>query len=169
MKKKTRKKAVRIVKLKVENKRNWLIPVRFKNKVEVYLPQINRFFSAKEAKIGLKVGLASILSVLLIYNIALAWGVNVEKDKRETEKAKEQADTVKKIENNITFWEEVVREKPNYRDGFLELTTLNYKLGRMATARDYWKKAKDLDPNNPTTKQLENILQINYNNLGNPM
>lgn len=159
MKKKTRKKAVKIVKLKVEKSRKWPIPAYLKKRAVVYLPQINRFFSAKTVKIALKAGLASILAILLIYNIALAWGTNVEKDRREAEKAKEQADTAKKIENNITFWEMVVREKPNYRDGYLELTTLNYQLGRMATAREYWMKAKELDPNNETVESLGKIVK----------
>lgn len=64
-----------------------------------------------------------------------------------------------KIKDEIVFWEKIVADKPNYRDGYLRLALLNYQIYENQKARVYLERAKTLDPNFETTKELEKILK----------
>lgn len=58
----------------------------------------------------------------------------------------------------IGGWEKIVAEKPNYRDGYLKLALLYYKLYENEKAREYLQKALELDPNFKPARKLEKIL-----------
>ena len=64
-----------------------------------------------------------------------------------------------KIKNEISFWEKVVFDKPNYRDGYLQLTLLHYQIYEIDQAKEYLQKAKEIDPNFETVKKLEQIIR----------
>lgn len=63
---------------------------------------------------------------------------------------------IKKI---ITVWEEIIKEEPNYRDGYLRLTYLYYKLYENEKAKEHLEKAVKLDPNYTVTKNLEKLFK----------
>lgn len=63
------------------------------------------------------------------------------------------------IEKLITAWEKIIEEKPNYRDGYLQLAYLHYKVYENNKAKDYLKKAIELDPNYKLARELEKILE----------
>lgn len=63
-----------------------------------------------------------------------------------------------RIKNEISFWEKVVAEKPDYRDAYLQLAILNYQIYKNDKAQEYLKKAKELDPNFEATKEIEKTL-----------
>ena len=71
------------------------------------------------------------------------------------EKAKEAPE---KLSGEISFWEEVVKEKPDYRDAYLRLAVLNYQLKKKEAAREYLRKVKEEDPNFPAIRELERML-----------
>lgn len=52
------------------------------------------------------------------------------------------------IKKDINKWEGFVLENPTYRDGYLQLTLLYFKLGEKEKAQEKLQKAIDLDPNN---------------------
>lgn len=62
------------------------------------------------------------------------------------------------IKRLITGWEKIVTEKPGYRDGWLQLAYLNYKIYEDEKAKDYLAKALDLDPNFAPARELEKII-----------
>lgn len=63
------------------------------------------------------------------------------------------------IKRLIAGWEKILEEKPDYRDGYLQLAVLYYKLGENAKAKLNLAKALELDPNYEPAKELERILE----------
>jgi len=62
------------------------------------------------------------------------------------------------IRRLIAAWEKIIEEKPNYRDGYLQLAILHYKLYENEKAKEYLQKTLDLDPNYEPARELEEIL-----------
>ncbi|MBU3956928.1 hypothetical protein KKI19_01420 [Patescibacteria group bacterium] len=63
------------------------------------------------------------------------------------------------IKKLITAWEKIVSEKPNYRDGYLQLAYLHYKLYENEKAQECLEKAIELDPNYELARELKKILE----------
>lgn len=51
-----------------------------------------------------------------------------------------------KIANKIVTWQSVIEKYPNFKDAYLQLGVLEYKMGDFEKARGYVKKALVLDP-----------------------
>lgn len=64
-----------------------------------------------------------------------------------------------RLEDKVNYWEQLIGNKPNYRDGYLQLAILSYQLNRPLTGKEYWQKAFELDPNYKITKDLAAIFQ----------
>lgn len=64
-----------------------------------------------------------------------------------------------RINNEITHWENIIKDKPDYRDAYLQLAILNYQIYQTDKAKVYLQKAANLDPNFEATKELEKIIQ----------
>jgi tetratricopeptide (TPR) repeat protein len=62
------------------------------------------------------------------------------------------------VKRLIAGWEQIVNQKPNYRDGWLQLAYLNYKIYEDEKAKEYLTKALDLDPNFVPVRELEKII-----------
>lgn len=62
------------------------------------------------------------------------------------------------VEKLIAEWEDIISEKPDYRDGYLQLALLHYKLYENEKAKEYLQKALELAPNFEPTRELEKIL-----------
>ena len=62
------------------------------------------------------------------------------------------------IKELIQSWEKILAEKPNYRDGYLQLALLYYKLYEDEKAAEYLQEALIIDPNFEAAKQLERTL-----------
>jgi len=63
------------------------------------------------------------------------------------------------IKRLIAGWERIVDQKPNYRDGWLQLAYLNYKIYEDEKAKVYLTKALELDPNFTPARELEKIIE----------
>lgn len=63
------------------------------------------------------------------------------------------------IKKLITIWEKIIKEKTGYRDGYLQLAYLHYKLYENEKAKEYLEKAIELDPNYELARELEKILE----------
>lgn len=63
-----------------------------------------------------------------------------------------------KIANSLTYWKDVVKSKPDYRDGYMQLATLAYQLGKTNEAKSYLTQALALDPDNTEVQKLLGIL-----------
>jgi len=54
-----------------------------------------------------------------------------------------QADT----EEQFLYWEQLTKEKPDYRDAYIKAASLAFMLGKGQKAREFANKALALDPN----------------------
>lgn len=59
----------------------------------------------------------------------------------------------------IVKWETIISEKPDYRDGYLQLALLHYKLYENEKAKEYLQKALEFNPNFEPAREMEKILQ----------
>ena len=62
------------------------------------------------------------------------------------------------IEQEITYWEEIINKTPTYRDGYLKLATLYWKLNEDEKAKTALNKATEIDPNYGEVKRLKTKL-----------
>jgi len=59
-----------------------------------------------------------------------------------------------KLKDAYTYWLEVTKEKPDYRDGFLMAGSYAYELGDVTQAVSLFRKAYAIDPNYKTTLDM---------------
>jgi tetratricopeptide (TPR) repeat protein len=65
----------------------------------------------------------------------------------------------KDIKKLISGWEEVLEKYPNYRDGYLQLAYLYYKIYQDEKVKENLTKALELDPNFPPTQEIKKFLK----------
>ena len=65
---------------------------------------------------------------------------------------------IKKNQEIIYQWEEIVKKYPDYRDGWMQLAYNYLKNNEIEKAKEALMQAKSLDPNNKTIEELEKIL-----------
>lgn len=56
-------------------------------------------------------------------------------------------------------WEQILAERPDYRDGWIQLAAIYYKLGDREKAREALGRAKLLDSTNETILSFEKLLE----------
>ncbi len=71
-----------------------------------------------------------------------------------------QANDPQDIKRLIILWEEIVAQKPDYRDGYLQLAVLNYKVFENKKAHDFLEKALAIDPNFGPALELKKIIPL---------
>lgn len=59
-----------------------------------------------------------------------------------------------------TSWEGILRERPDYRDGWIQLAATYAQLGEKQKAREALARAKILDPFNENILNFEKILEM---------
>lgn len=64
----------------------------------------------------------------------------------------------KDIRKLIAAWGEIIRERPYYRDGYLQLAYFHYLIFENETAKEYLQKAIELDPNYQPAREMEKLL-----------
>lgn len=63
------------------------------------------------------------------------------------------------IVSQLSFWEQVTKKYSTYRDAYLQAAVLAYQLGEREKALYYARKGYALDPNNPETLRLLQLLK----------
>ena len=94
-----------------------------------------------------------IVSLLLLQLTVFGQNLYTRYQEAQVKKAEKLA-----IEQEITKWENVVRQRPNYRDAYFELAVLTYELGRLSETKYYLGKVFELDPNFEPARELEQTL-----------
>lgn len=61
------------------------------------------------------------------------------------------------LENELNYWQEIVADKPDFRDAYLQMAAIAYQLRRLDEAKAYIDKARKLDPNFEPAKKLEEL------------
>ncbi len=97
-------------------------------------------------------GLICLIAALVVIGIDL--NSNYKLDKQFEKEKGESA-------SNLVFWQNQVKEKPNYRDAYFSLALVYYQIKDFKSSSENLEKAMDLDPNFEKGKELEEILK-NY-------
>lgn len=141
-----------------------MIKQHFK-KSEVIFPRFFRFFTEWGAflkRIGKPKGLRFGLNVVaaLIMATVLLLAIMAVSLKIEEEWINHNANLAKReqINQEIAFWQKIVLNYPNYRDGYFRISLLEYQLGNVAKAKNYLNKALEIDPNYVPARSFEQKL-----------
>lgn len=78
-----------------------------------------------------------------------------------TDTVKVETNALGAIRNQYAYWQTVIQDHPDYRDGFYMAALLSYQLGNTTDARTYLDKVKNIDPNYPEVTKLEELLENN--------
>lgn len=66
---------------------------------------------------------------------------------------------LKTDQKTVFDWEQILTERPDYRDGWIYLSASYYKLGNKEKAKQALGRAKTLDPTNETILSFEELLE----------
>lgn len=69
-----------------------------------------------------------------------------------------ESSTAQQLEHEYARWQTIIKQHPDYRDGFYTLSLLAYQLQQIQEAKNYLSVVKKLDPNYPGISQLEALL-----------
>lgn len=87
--------------------------------------------------------LVSFISVFISVGIALQ-GVELTRHLAELQKIRNEREQVR---GEIAYWEDVIKKREDYRDGYFKLALLEYRLGDREKAKEYIDKTLFIDPN----------------------
>ncbi|EKD85704.1 MAG: hypothetical protein ACD_37C00649G0002 [uncultured bacterium] len=107
-----------------------------------FFPHFSRIFSAAIFWLGLIL----LISVNLINSPIIP--TNVLGAVAELEEEKENTEV------KYAFWQNVVKNKPDYRDAYIQLAALSYQLSKLEEGKNYLTEVETLDPNNPFISSL---------------
>jgi tetratricopeptide (TPR) repeat protein len=96
------------------------------------------------------IGITCIILAIIVVSLNLYSGYQSQKD---LENQKRQ------ISANLIFWQNEIKERPNYRDGYFSLALLYYQLKDYKNSSDSLEKAMEIDPNFEKGKELRQILK----------
>jgi tetratricopeptide (TPR) repeat protein len=63
------------------------------------------------------------------------------------------------VVDEFTKWQQFTQEHPGYRDGYVQLAELSYRLGNVSESRQYVSKALELDPNFEPAIELQKKIE----------
>ena len=64
---------------------------------------------------------------------------------------------VKADQETIYKWEQILQERPDYKDGWVQLAIIYYKIGNKQKALEALSTARKIDPNNETLLLIEDL------------
>ncbi len=65
------------------------------------------------------------------------------------------------LTREISFWKQVLKEQPGYLDAHLNLSLVYYKTINDDLAREHWRQAWKIDPNDSDVMLIGNLLGVN--------
>src|SRR5688572_17024816 len=84
----------------------------------------------------------------------------IQTDLYENLKHKQRLDNEKtKVYKDLSFWEQQIQEKPDYRDAYLNLAIINFQIGKLDEARANLARAFEIDPNYERRAKFEAVLK----------
>lgn len=119
------------------------------------LQTVDEFFL--QYKIGLLVRNV-LLTVICVVFLVLVGIVGLDIRNNVLEKQRVEQERVV-LTQQRAYWEHVVAEHHDYRDGYMQLALLSYQLGNTNDARLYVERVLSLDPNFEKGREMEKKLQ----------
>lgn len=101
-------------------------------------------------------GSIKLFSSLILFLVCLSL-VNLENQKL-AQKILGAQTQLKADQQTITVWEQILDERPDYRDGWVQLAAAYYKIGDKQKAKEALLKAKAIDPTNEVILNFEKLL-----------
>ena len=96
------------------------------------------------------------LSVVVLFNLFEEQAISqFGQTTQEKQLEEQQTAEVEKLQEEVLLWQEQLADKPDYRDAYLKLAVLNWKLRRHFEAWKFLQAALALDPNNKAALELE--------------
>jgi len=93
----------------------------------------------------------------LIFYLSSMLLVTIENKKQE-QKILGLQTQLKADQQTIAAWEQILEERPDYRDGWIQLAAAYYKIGDKQKAKEALQKAKLIDPDNEIILNFEKFL-----------
>lgn len=120
---------------------------KVKNKKFLQFPRIFLTFTEKH----FLVTFVSFVFVIVIVVVGLnLYKVISQKQKIDRER--------QGIISKIQYWQDITNKYKDYRDGYFQLSILEYRLGNFKGSKFYLQKTLDIDPNFEKGRELEQIL-----------
>lgn len=114
-----------------------------------FFPKINRFITETWKFFVVSFASGLLIIAIVLQSISLLNNIQEEKRLRSTHD---------KTVAELKYWEQIVSQYKDYRDGYFKLASIEYRLGNVEASRVYLKKTLDLDPNFQKGRELEKIL-----------
>ncbi len=111
------------------------------------------------SKYNFKKDLIYLCSCCAAIALLLLTGFNINKF-LESKKVLGTTIDVSDIQNEKTYWLQMVSQNPTYRDGYLQLAVIDNTLGNKEESLMYFKKAKSIDPNSQKISEVGKLLNI---------
>lgn len=118
-------------------------------------PRIFRFIPDRSVLPHLKLLIVGFTSGLLLAGITLQ--ITLLRQNIQLLQSQQLKRTA--LENQVQMLERVTKTYPSYRDLYLRLAHLEYRLGNSTQAKVYTKRALWVDPNSKEAQLLDNVLQ----------
>ena len=112
---------------------------------------------AKSPKSPIKVAVIHFCSACALGLVLTLTTININTYLNKPKVLGAQIDTIK-LQEEREFLENLVAKHPTYRDGWLELAKVSYKLGDASLSRGAIETARAIDPNSPKIEEVENLL-----------
>ncbi len=64
------------------------------------------------------------------------------------------------LQEEKSYWQNLITDNPTYTDGYLELAKINFELGNKVEALNSLNKAIVLDPNSNKIREVQKILGL---------
>jgi tetratricopeptide (TPR) repeat protein len=109
-------------------------------------PKIYRFITERW-----KLVVASLVSGLIIIAIILQ-GISLYHNIQEEKRIEEERG---KTSRELKFWKDSLTQYPQFRDIYLRIASLEYRLGNKEAARENVRKALEIDPNSKEAREME--------------
>lgn len=102
------------------------------------------------------------LTCITVISTLILAGANINKFLNDQTTAHVQGAAIDggQLLNEKVYWEQIIKDNPTYRDGYLELALINDQLGNKKESEVNFNKAKSIDPNSSKVLQIQKLLNL---------
>jgi tetratricopeptide (TPR) repeat protein len=103
-----------------------------------------------------KILLTAIVSALVCFCLIIFASIDLSQSISVQKNMKKEKD---RVAYELSYWQEIVKLHPDYRDGYFKLALIQYRLGKTKQSRENVEKAMEIDPNFSEGKEFEKMLE----------
>ena len=100
-----------------------------------------------------------VFTIFIFIVVIVVLGLDLHKNLQDREKLDFERE---KITKELNFWQSFVAKHQDYRDAYLQLAILEYRLRDVNKARFYLNKSLAIDPNFEKGRELKKVLSSKY-------